>query len=127
MEGVKQSNEIETKNKVSTKYMLELMNSKNISEERRGLLFTLKEKKVDYRTLLKMKNHVFDSFPADHEISVEEWKAESARFLHIHDEKVQEQLLADISVSYNNSFFLISLIFTFSVTAKLIVIKSLSF
>ncbi len=58
----------------------------------------LMEGKVDYRTLLKMKNHIFDRYPADHEITREEWKKESGRFMHIHTNKVEEELLEDICV-----------------------------
>ena len=81
--------------------MLELMNSKKIPEKRQKLLFNLMEQKVDYRTLLKMKNHIFDRYPADHEITYDEWKKESARFMHIHDDKVEAELLEDICVSYS--------------------------
>jgi len=98
MEGSKQAPEVETKNKVSTTYMLELMNSKKIPEKRQRLLFNLMEQKVDYRTLLKMKNHIFDRYPAELEISHDQWKKESARFMHIHDPKVEEELLEDICV-----------------------------
>ena len=89
--------------------MLELMNTKKIPVQRQELLFMLKEKNVDYRTLLKMKNHIFDRFPSDYEITEEDWKRESARFMHIHDEAVQEQLLKDICVSYKPILILIHL------------------
>ena len=56
------------------------------------------EQKVDYRTLLKMKNHIFDRYTADQEISKEQWKKESARFMHIHNDKVEAELLEDICV-----------------------------
>ena len=89
MEGSKQSNEVETKNKLSVSYMIELMNTKKVSASRQKLLFNLMEHRVDYRTLLKMKNHIFDRFSPEHEITEQEWKKESARFMHIHSESVE--------------------------------------
>ena len=98
MEGSKQSNEVETKNKLSVPYMLELMNTKKVSPARQKLLFNLMEQRVDYRTLLKMKNHIFDRFSPEHEITEQEWKKESARFMHIHSDSVEQELLAEITV-----------------------------
>lgn len=98
MEGSKQSNDVETKNKLSVPYMIEIMNAKKVSASRRALLFNLMEHTVDYRTLLKMKNHIFDRFLPDHEITEAEWKKESARFMHIHPEVVEKELLAEICV-----------------------------
>ena len=89
MEGSKQSNEVETKNKLSVPYMIELMNTKKVAASRQKLLFNLMEHRVDYRTLLKMKNHIFDRFSPEHEITEQEWKKESARFMHIHSESVE--------------------------------------
>ena len=45
-----------------------------------------------------MKNHIFDRFPAEHEITCDEWKKESARFMHIHKGEVEDELLEDICV-----------------------------
>ena len=79
--------------------MLELMGSKKIPEKRQKLLLSFMEQKVDYRTLLKMKNHIFDRFAPEHEITGDEWKKESARFMHIHNDKVEEELMEDICVN----------------------------
>ena len=89
MQGSKQHNDVETKNKVSTSYMIEILNSKKVPGSRKALLFNLMDQGVDYRTLLKMKNHIFDRFSPEHEITEAEWKKESARFMHIHPEGVE--------------------------------------
>lgn len=76
MEGVKQSNDISTKNKVSIEYLRQMIDTKEMSESRQKLLLMFIEKKVDHRTLLKMKQDIFDKFSASTEITVDEWKAE---------------------------------------------------
>lgn len=76
--------------------MLELMNTKGVSASRQKLLFNLMDQRVDYRTLLKMKNHIFDRFSPEHEITEQEWKKESARFMHIHNDSVEQELLCEI-------------------------------
>ena len=76
MEGVKQSNDISTKNKVSIEYLRQMIDTKEMPESRQKLLLTFIEKKVDHRTLLKMKQDIFDKFSASTEITVDEWKAE---------------------------------------------------
>ena len=76
MEGVKQSNDISTKNKVSIEYLRQMIDTKEMPESRQKLLLIFIEKKVDHRTLLKMKQDIFDKFSASTEITVDEWKAE---------------------------------------------------
>lgn len=76
MEGVKQSNDISTKNKVSIEYLRQMIDTKEMPESRQKLLLMFIEKKVDHRTLLKMKQDIFDKFSASTEITVDEWKAE---------------------------------------------------
>ena len=76
MEGLKQSNDISTKNKVSVEYLKQLIDTKEMSEARQKLLLLFIEKKVDHRTLLKMKQDIFDKFSTSTEITVDEWKAE---------------------------------------------------
>jgi hypothetical protein len=45
-------------------------------ESRQKLLLLFMEKKVDHRTLLKMKQDIFDKYQTSTEISVDEWKVE---------------------------------------------------
>ena len=53
--------------------------------------------KVDYRTLTKMKQHLFDKFDGDQDIPVEDFKKESVRFLHVVPAEIEEKIIADIS------------------------------
>ena len=53
-----------------------MIDTKEMSESRQKLLLMFIEKKVDHRTLLKMKQDIFDKFSASTEITVDEWKAE---------------------------------------------------
>lgn len=76
MEGVKQSNDISTKNKVSIEYLRQMIDTKEMPESRQKLLLMFIEKKVDHRTLLKMKQDIFDKFSASTEITIDEWRAE---------------------------------------------------
>lgn len=60
MEG----NKNDTKNRVSIDYLKSIIETKDIPLSRRKLLVELIERKIDFRTLEKMKTHMFDNFPA---------------------------------------------------------------
>lgn len=77
MEGMKQSNDIQTKNKVSVEYLRSLSDTKDLSESRQKLILSFIEKKIDHRSLAKMKQDIFDKYSTSQEISVEEWKQEA--------------------------------------------------
>ena len=67
---------IETSNSFSTDYLKSIIDTKNIPMSRQKLLIELIERRIDHRTLSKLKTHMFDHFP-EHDITVEEWKKES--------------------------------------------------
>jgi hypothetical protein len=55
------------------------------------------QKNVDIRTLVNMKDTIFDKYPNSHEITCDEWKKESKKFFLNFPEELEEKLLEDIS------------------------------
>eukprot|EP00356_Strombidium_inclinatum_P007020 CAMPEP_0170510218 /NCGR_PEP_ID=MMETSP0208-20121228/65650_1 /TAXON_ID=197538 /ORGANISM="Strombidium inclinatum, Strain S3" /LENGTH=273 /DNA_ID=CAMNT_0010793667 /DNA_START=959 /DNA_END=1780 /DNA_ORIENTATION=+ len=49
-----------------------------------------------------MKNHIFDHYPSNRDITLEEWKQESHRFMHIYPSDVEDRLLETISSDDGN-------------------------
>ena len=85
----------ETKNRVSTDYLKTVIDTKNIPLSRQKLLVELIERKIDHRTLSKMKTHMFDNF-LDQDITIEQWKKESLKYFKSVPEDMQEKILLEI-------------------------------
>jgi hypothetical protein len=51
------------------------------------------EKGIDYRTLYKMKDFIYNKYPKDEYLPLDVWKNESKRFMHIFSEDIEEILL----------------------------------
>ena len=88
---------------MSVEYLRSVIEKKNVSDKRLQLLVQFIEKKIDHRTLQRMKTHIFDLHPDKEEIPVSEWKKESHRFMNIYPEEIEEQLLEEITVDGNVS------------------------
>ena len=95
--------EISTKGKVSTDYIKSLIDNKNLGPSKIKLLTGFITNKIDYRTLLRLKTHLFDTVQGE-EISVDQWNNCKDRYLHIFPENVEKDLLAEITVSKNFMF-----------------------
>lgn len=78
-------------------YLKSVIDTKNIPLSRQKLLVELIERKIDFRTLNKMKTHMFDTFP-DQDITVEEWKKESSKYFKGVPEDIQEKLIHELSL-----------------------------
>lgn len=78
-------------------YLQSVLDTKDLAESRMRLLIRFLEEKIDYRTLTKMRNHFYDKFPKNREITLEEWKAESHKYLHIYPKDIEEKLLLEIT------------------------------
>ena len=60
MEKPNIGNEISTKGKISHEYIKNLIDNKNLQESKIKCLYNFVENKIDHRTLLKFKTHLFD-------------------------------------------------------------------
>ena len=92
-----QSYELSTKQLISPDYLRQVINNKNITDHRLKLLVQLLTSKVDYRTLSRMKQHLFDKFEGDRDIPVEDFKEESLRFLHVLPPEIEEKIIGEIA------------------------------
>lgn len=63
-------NEISTKGKISHEYIKNLIDNKNLGESKIKCLTGFIENKIDHRTLLRLKTHLFDRVQGE-EITVE--------------------------------------------------------
>ena len=48
-------------------------------------------------SVIPILQHIFDLYPNKEEISIDEWKKESHKFLNIYPPEVEERLLEDIT------------------------------
>jgi hypothetical protein len=85
----------ETKKGLSTEYLKQMIDVKNLSESHQRLLTELIERKVDHRPLLRMKMHMFDLFP-DQDIPLDEWRKESFKYFKSVPEDIQEKLITEL-------------------------------
>ena len=79
-------------------YLADIMDAKKVPPERKKLLLNMWQNKVDYRALCKLKTYIFDKCGTEKEISCDEWKLYSKRFMHIFTEEIEDQMLEDISI-----------------------------
>lgn len=92
-----QSYALSTKQLISPEYLRKVIDKKNLPDQRLQLLIQLLSCKVDYRTLNRMKQHLFDQCPGDQDIPVEEFKKESERFTHVLPTEIVDKIIADIA------------------------------
>ena len=103
-------NEISTKGKISHDYIKNLIDNKNLGESKIKCLTGFIENKIDHRTLLRLKTHLFDRVQGE-EIAVDQWNNCKDRYLHIFPEKVEKDLLSEITVSLLIFYYFIMFIF----------------
>ena len=106
LEQPKKHADLETKGRISIDYLKQILDTNKVPESTLKLLVRFIEEKIDFRALTKMKNHIFDKFPSSRDITMEEWKQESHRFLHIYPDDVEDRLLEaikSVSIRLDNS------------------------
>ena len=69
-------------------FLRQVIDTKKIDEERLKLLVHLIRCRVDYRVLTLMKSFLFDKFPGDQDIPVEDFKKEGSRFMQLYGQEI---------------------------------------
>jgi Ca2+-binding EF-hand superfamily protein len=91
----KNKNSGDTKARISSDYLKNVINIKNVPSSRQKLLIELIEAKVDHRTLINLKSQLFDSFPTGN-ITMDDWRKESARYLRGISDDLLEKLIDEL-------------------------------
>ena len=86
----KQLMDLLTKDRISIDYLKNVLDTSNIPDKTLKLLIRFIQEKIDIRALTKMKNSVFDQFPFNRHLTLDEWKQESHRFMHIYPKDIED-------------------------------------